>query len=126
MTVARGFGDLEAVVMDRLWGRDGATTVREVYEEMLSDRDIAYTTVMSTMDNLHRKGWLTRERLGKAYLYTPQMTREQYSAQLMRDALGDGGRAEVVLAHFLEQISDDESAELRKVLRRTASRKTAR
>jgi predicted transcriptional regulator len=50
--VARGFGDLEAVVMDRLWDRDGATTVREIFEDMLREREIAYTTVMSTMDNL--------------------------------------------------------------------------
>ncbi|MCX8565162.1 BlaI/MecI/CopY family transcriptional regulator [Mycolicibacterium mucogenicum] len=122
--MARGFGDLEAVVMDHLWARDGASTVREVFEEILHGREIAYTTVMSTMDNLHRKGWLTRERQGKAYLYTPGLTREQYSAQLMRDALDAGGRSELVLAHFLEQIGDDESAELRKVLRRFSSRKS--
>jgi predicted transcriptional regulator len=54
------------------------------------------------------------------------MTRAQYSAQLMRDALDVGGRSDLVLAHFLEQISDDESAALRKVLRRLASRKGAR
>lgn len=124
--MTRGFGDLEAVVMDRLWVRDGATTVREVFEDLLHDREIAYTTVMSTMDNLHRKGWLSRQRQGKAYLYTPRMTREQYGAQLMRDALDMGGRSDLVLAHFLEQISDDESAELRKVLRRLGSRKSAR
>ena len=124
--MARGFGDLEAVVMDRLWASDGATTVREVFEDLLHDREIAYTTVMSTMDNLHRKGWLSRERQGKAYLYVPSMTREQYSAQLMRDALDVGGRSDLVLAHFLDQISDDESAALRKVLRRLSSRKGAR
>jgi predicted transcriptional regulator len=124
--VARGFGDLEAVVMDRLWASDGAITVREVFEDLLHDREIAYTTVMSTMDNLHRKGWLSRERQGKAYLYVPSMTREQYSAQLMRDALDVGGRSDLVLAHFLEGISDDESAALRKVLRRLASRKSPR
>jgi predicted transcriptional regulator len=124
--VARGFGDLEAVVMDRLWLRDGATSVREIFEDLLHDREIAYTTVMSTMDNLHRKGWLSRERHGKAYLYWPSMTREQYSAQLMRDALDAGGRSDLVLTHFLEKISDDESAELRKVLRRSGSRKRGR
>jgi len=58
--VGRGFGDLETVVMDRLWAADGATTVREVLEQLQRDREIAYTTVQSTMDNLHRKGWLTR------------------------------------------------------------------
>ena len=124
--MARGFGDLEAVVMDRLWVRASATTVREVFEDLLQDREIAYTTVMSTMDNLHRKGWLSRQRQGKAYLYWPRMTREQYSAHLMRDALDAGGRSDLVLAHFLDQISDDESAALRKVLRRSGSRKIAR
>lgn len=124
--MTRGFGDLESAVMDRLWARDAATTVREVLEDLLHDRDIAYTTVMSTMDNLHRKGWLSRRRQGKAYLYTPRMTREQYSAQLMRDALDVGGRSDVVLAHFLDEISDDESAALRKALRRFGSRKSAR
>jgi predicted transcriptional regulator len=123
--VARGFGDLEAVVMDRLWESGGPTTVREVFEGLLRDREIAYTTVMSTMDNLHRKGWLSRQRQGKAYLYTPRLTREQYGAQLMRDALDAGGRSDLVLAHFLEQINDDESAALRKVLRRSGSRKNA-
>ena len=116
--MARGFGDLEAVVMDRLWERDGATTVREVFEDLLRDREIAYTTVMSTMDNLHRKGWLSRERDGKAYRYWPSMTREQYGAALMREALDAGGRSDRVLAHFLEQISAEDSAALRKVLGR--------
>jgi predicted transcriptional regulator len=54
------------------------------------------------------------------------MTRAQYSAQLMRDALDVGGRSDLVLAHFLEQISDDESAALRKGLRRSGSRKSPR
>ena len=121
--MARGFGDLEAVVMDRLWERDGATTVREVFEDLLRDREIAYTTVMSTMDNLHRKGWLSRERDGKAYLYWPSMTREQYGAALMREALDAGGRSDRVLAHFLEQISAEDSAALRKVLRRVGSKR---
>ena len=116
--MARGFGDLEAVVMDRLWECDGATTVREVFEDLLHDREIAYTTVMSTMDNLHRKGWLSRERDGKAYRYWPSMTREQYGAALMREALDAGGRSDRVLAHFLEQISAEDSAALRKVLGR--------
>ncbi len=41
--------------MDRLWGREGAATVRQVFDELARERDIAYTTVMSTMDNLHRR-----------------------------------------------------------------------
>jgi predicted transcriptional regulator len=121
--VARGFGDLEAVVMDRLWDRDGLTTVRDVFEDMHRDREIAYTTVMSTMDNLYHKGWLMRERNGKAYRYWPSMTREQYCAVLMREALAAGGRSDRVLAHFLDQISEDDSEALRKVLRRVGSKR---
>jgi predicted transcriptional regulator len=118
----RGFGELEAVVMDRIWNRDGTTTVREIFDELAAEREIAYTTVMSTMDNLHTKGWLARERDGKAYRYWPTLTREQHSAQLMRDALDAGGRSDLVMTHFLEQISPEESARLRGALQRLARR----
>jgi predicted transcriptional regulator len=118
----RGFGELEAVVMDRIWNRDGTTTVREVFDELAAEREIAYTTVMSTMDNLHTKGWLARERDGKAYRYWPALTREQHSAQLMREALDGGGRSDLVLSHFLEQISPEESARLRAALQRLGRR----
>jgi len=118
----RGFGELEAVVMDRIWNRDGTTTVREIFDELAAEREIAYTTVMSTMDNLHTKGWLARERDGKAYRYWPTLTREQHSAQLMREALDGGGRSDLVLSHFLEQISPEESARLRDALQRLARR----
>jgi predicted transcriptional regulator len=120
---ARGFGELEAVVMDRIWTRAAPTvTVREVFDGLAAERQIAYTTVMSTMDNLHGKGWLAREKDGKAYRYWPTVTREQHSARLMRDALDAGGRAELILSHFVEQISPEESERLRAALRRIASR----
>ncbi|MGH3997950.1 MAG: BlaI/MecI/CopY family transcriptional regulator [Pseudonocardiaceae bacterium] len=117
----RGFGELEAVVMDRLWSGEGTTSVRAVFEDLRQQREIAYTTVMSTMDNLHRKGWLARERNGKAYRYWPTLTREEYSARLMRDALDSGGNADLVLTHFLEQITAEESTRLQVVLRQWAS-----
>lgn len=124
----RGFGELEAVVMDRIWNRDPAspTTVREVFDELTAERDIAYTTVMSTMDNLHTKGWLTRARQGKAYHYRPALTREEHSARLMRDALDGGGSSDLVLAHFVEHMSAEESEELRAALRRLAKRADTR
>jgi predicted transcriptional regulator len=122
----RGFGDLEAVVMDRIWNRDPDTvTVREIFEELSRERRIAYTTVMSTMDNLHTKGWLERERDGRAYRYWAIMTREERTARLMREALDDGGRSELVLSYFIEQIGPTESDSLRDALRRL-SRRTSR
>ena len=114
----RGFGDLEAVIMDRVWERDRPVTVRELFDELAAERTIAYTTVMSTMDNLYRKRWLDRVREGKAYRYTASASREEYGARLMREALADGGDAEVVLSHFVAQIGNGESEALRSVLRK--------
>lgn len=119
----RGFGELEAVVMDRVWNHDPETvTVRDILDELITERSIAYTTVMSTMDNLHNKGWLERERDGRAYRYWAVMTREEHSAQLMRNALDGGGEPELVLNHFIEQIDAAETERLREALRRLARR----
>jgi len=114
----RGFGDLEAVVMHRLWDHDGPVTVREVFDELRQERSIAYTTVMSTMDNLHRKGWLARVKDGKAYRYSAVASREEYSARLMREAMTEASDTEAVLSHFLAQMDPAESDALRAVLRR--------
>ena len=102
--------------MDRVWARPGPVTVRDICDELRGERAIAYTTVMSTMDNLHRKGWLARERDGKAYRYTPVATREEYSARLMREAMAAAGDTEAVLSHFVAQMDGTESAALRAVL----------
>jgi predicted transcriptional regulator len=116
----RGFGDLEAVVMHRVWEQDGPVTVRDLFDELRQERAIAYTTVMSTMDNLHRKGWLARAKDGKAYRYTATASREEYSARLMQEALADGGDTEAVLSHFVAQMAGQESDLLRAVVRRLA------
>ena len=121
----RGFGELEAVIMDRVWEHPEPVTVRELHGEMSADRVIAYTTGMSTMDNLHRKGWLERGKEGKAYRYRPSASREEYSARLMREALADGGDTEVVLSHFLAQIDGEESEALRSVLGRLRGGRSA-
>ena len=121
----RGFGDLEAVIMTRVWDHDGPVTVRDLVDELQRERPIAYTTVMTTMDNLHRKGWLARVKDGKAYLYTATASRAEYSARLMREALADGGDTEVVLSHFLAQIDGEESEALRSVLSRLRGGRSA-
>jgi predicted transcriptional regulator len=119
----RGFGDLESVIMQMVWDHAGPATVRELFDELSQDRAIAYTTVMSTMDNLHRKGWLSRVKDGKAYRYTPTASREEYSARLMREALAGGGDTEAVLTHFVAEIGGAESDVLRDVVRRLARRR---
>ena len=121
----RGFGELEAVVMDRVWDRDDVCTVRDIFDELAAGRVIAYTTVLSTMDNLHRKGWLERERVGKAYHYRPAMTREEHSAKLMRSVFESGGDTNLVLSHFLDQMNDAESAQVKSTLRRFINRRAS-
>ena len=113
-----GFGDLEAVIMHRVWDHGRPATVRELFDELQQERVIAYTTVMTTMDNLHRKGWLARVKEGKAYRYTATASREEYSARLMREALDDGGDTQAVLSHFVAQMDGEESEVLRAVVRR--------
>jgi predicted transcriptional regulator len=119
----RGFGELETVIMHMVWDRGRPVTVRELFDELARERAIAYTTVMSTMDNLHRKGWLARTKDGKAYRYTATASREEYSARLMQEALAVGGDAEAVLTHFVAQIGGAESEALRTVMRRLTGRR---
>lgn len=114
----RGFGELEAAVMQRLWDAEGGATAREVHDQLRREREIAYTTVLSTIQNLHRKGRLTREREGKAHRYRPVATRAAYSAEIMREALAAGGDSEAILTHFVGQIDEEQSRRLRALLRR--------
>lgn len=119
----RGFGELESAIMDVMWSRAEPATVRDVLEELQGQRDSAYTTVMTVMNILHRKGWLDRERDGRAWRYAPTTTREAYAAQLMREALQDGADTEAVLAHFVTESTPEEADALRAALRRIARKK---
>ncbi len=112
----RQLGQLEAVVMERLWSWGRPAAVREVLEDLQRDREIAYTTVMTVMDNLHRKGFLIREKEGRAYRYSPAQTREQHTAELMGQVLAGSGDRAATLLHFLEQMPAEEMAQLRKAL----------
>jgi predicted transcriptional regulator len=114
----RGFGDLEAAIMDRLWQRGTPTTVREVLQDLLPQRKLAYTTVLTVTDNLFKKGWLRREPDGRAHRYTPVLSREEYGARLMRDALDASGDPKLAFRSFVGQMSATETAALRAALRR--------
>jgi predicted transcriptional regulator len=112
----RRFGELEAVIMDRLWERGRPTLVREILDDLRGNRDIAYTTVMTVMENLHRKGWLRRERDGRAWRYEPTGSRSGYTAALMKDALESSGDRRRALANFALQMSPHDAAVLRDAL----------
>src|ERR1700678_2998324 len=112
----RRFGDLEAVIMERLWEWGRPTLVREMVEDLRAERGLAYTTVMTVMENLHRKGWLRRERDGRAWRYELTGSRSSYTAALMSDALATSPDHRTALAHFALQMSPHDAALLREAL----------
>src|SRR5258706_15577627 len=84
----RQLGELEAVIMDRLWTWGRAALVREVVDDLHRDRPLAYTTVMTVMENLHRKGWLRRGGERPAGGDEAPCSRFRYTPALPKGALG--------------------------------------
>lgn len=103
-------GKLEAEVMQVLWQRPDQT-VSEVEERLRRKREIAHTTVLTTLDRMYHKGYLTREKLGKAFVYAPRYDREQFERELAQEILGAllGGLGEPVLSTFVELVGEDEA-----------------
>lgn len=112
----KGLGELERAVMEVLWRREDGATAREVGRELADERDLAHTTVMTVLDRLAKKGFLVREREGRAWRYRPVATKEAYVAELMLGALNMTGDRDAALAHFARSVSGDEAELLRRVL----------
>lgn len=99
-------GPFEQQLLQELWGR-GDATVRE----LVADGKIhqAYTTVMTTMDRLYKKGVLDRAAEGRAFRYTPRLTSEelQRGAALdgIRQLLGSGDTSSLPLSYLVEALS---------------------
>jgi predicted transcriptional regulator len=98
--------------MDALWAAQRPLLVREVVDALRPERSLAYTTVMTVLDNLHRKGWLGRDRDGRAWRYTPELTRDAYTAELMNAALATSNDRAGALARFVEQIDPGDAQAL--------------
>nr|WP_281352281.1 BlaI/MecI/CopY family transcriptional regulator [Phytoactinopolyspora alkaliphila] len=120
-------GELERAAMEYLWSRDDAATVRQVHEALSSTREIAYTTVMTVLDRLAKKGSVQQLRDGRAYLYRPAFTRDELTAELMHEALGtvDGADRASALVRFIDTASADDAAALRAALAEIARRETS-
>jgi predicted transcriptional regulator len=85
---SRPLGPLENEVMEILWARNEAT-VREVLQLLQEERSIAYTTVMTIMNNLAQKGLLEREPQGKAYRYRVALTKEAFRERAFQQAMSE-------------------------------------
>lgn len=106
--VTAELGELEREVMRLAW-RGGEVSVHEVHRSLGEGR--AYTTVMTTLDRLFRKGLVTRRKSGRAYLYSPRITREEYERGLAVDILNGlfsraGGTAEPLLSCIVDAVSE--------------------
>ncbi|HEY2499039.1 MAG TPA: BlaI/MecI/CopY family transcriptional regulator [Candidatus Angelobacter sp.] len=99
-------GALESEMMERIWG-SGEISVRDVHAEFASR--LAYTTVMTTMDRLYKKGMLQRRKVGKAFLYVAALTEQEYRERLTHHLFGmvlhDGKNSGAVLSNFVDAVS---------------------
>ncbi|ONI80096.1 penicillinase repressor [Saccharothrix sp. ALI-22-I] len=118
-----GLGELEAAVMDVLWRAPEAMKVRDVLDGLDTGKQLAYTTVLTVLDNLHRKGWVQRELEGKAYRYEPMTSRAEAAANAVRELVNASGDPDGVLLHFARSASERETELLRKALPRKPRRK---
>ena len=122
------FGPLEVRVLDALW-HNGEASVRDLQSAF---PDAAYTTLMTTLDRLHRKGVLDRAKTGRAFVYRPRFTPDGLRANLLGHVLGvlvgrDRGAMRPVLSHFVEAVSDRDAAlldELERLVREKRQEKT--
>jgi BlaI family transcriptional regulator, penicillinase repressor len=108
-------GELERAIMDVLWESPAPMTVRQVGSR-LTERDLAHTTVMTVLDRLAKKGFVRRQRAGRAWLYRPAESREAYVAELMLTALDQTGDRQAALTRFARSVTEAEAQALRAAL----------
>ena len=109
--VKSALGELEREIMGEIWRR-GETSVREIHAAF--DERAAYTTLMTTLDRLHKKGLLERRKDGRAFLYSPRITREEFTHSIAKDII-DGllgktdGETKPILACIVDAVGERDS-----------------
>ena len=102
--------ELELEILKILW-RDDEANVRHVRDALAPFRDLAYTSVMTTMGTMEQKGYLRRRRDGKSYLYSPRVTAEATSRGMLGDLLARvfDGSPKALMLNLIESGEIDES-----------------
>lgn len=107
--------DLEADIMEVIWSSDtDELSVGDVLEVLQQDREIAYTTVMTTVNRLAEKSLLDRRKEGRRYLYSARQPRDAFLADLARDIferLPSAGQ-EAATAFLVDRVSESDMEEL--------------
>lgn len=120
-------GELQLQVMQVVW-RLGEATVAQVHQALSAERKIAYTTVLTTMQALERRGMLDHETAGKAYLYRPLVDQDEYTEASVDKLVGDlfDGREERLLCHLLgaKRVSRSDLAAVRRMIAKSRGGKS--
>ena len=105
---AQVLGELEAAVIQALW-QQRDQTVTDVEARLREHRPIAHTTVLTTLDRLFRKGYVTRERRGKAFVYAARHSPQEFDRAMAQEVLGGllATLSEPAIAMFVELVADD-------------------
>ncbi|MEG9227319.1 BlaI/MecI/CopY family transcriptional regulator [Aeromicrobium sp. Sec7.5] len=115
----RSFGDLESRIMQTLWSSSEGLTVHEVIDRL--ETPVAYTTAITVIERLRAKGWLAREKEGRAFRYVATRSESQYAASLMSEALDEVDDRTGALLSFADRLNPDEARKLREALGRLGS-----
>jgi len=117
----------ELEIMKVIWERGSGATVRDVYEELLKTRRIAYTTVMTVMGVLEQKGRLKKTVTGRAYVYMPSQPQSEVVTGMVRDFVSRvfNGMSKPLLVSMLEdgKITEEELDEVKKLLKEKRRKK---
>ncbi|MHB0975725.1 MAG: BlaI/MecI/CopY family transcriptional regulator [Candidatus Aquicultorales bacterium] len=109
VTPVTRFGTLESQVMEVIWLK-GSASVREVHDSLSKGHDVAYTTILTVMQRLAKKGMLLRIIDGNSHIYAATLSKEAYCGSLMRTFLGVLSKpmAARTLVHFVEEMDDEQ------------------
>ncbi len=124
--ITKVLGPLEAEIMQVIW-QLGRATVSEVHRVLLSKRDIAYTTVMTTMSRLSQKNVLKRERKGMSYLYSPAMPESEFAGAVVKSVLDSlfsefGDSAFKYLVSYIQDSDESRIAQIEEALKNRKKR----
>ncbi len=110
----RPTGSLEAEVLAALWASEDGATPGDVHGSM--GEGLAYTTVMTILTRLWKKGLVERERRGRAYVYRPVVSEAELAARRMCTHLDQVGDREAVLSTFVGTLGKKDAQALRRIL----------
>lgn len=122
---APALGRLEAQVMEILWAC-GESSVHDVIERL--QRPLAYTTVMTTMDRLFKKGLLARHKLQRAFLYAPRLSKPEWERARARELVkgflaGPEPRSDLLISSLVEVVGQHDDALLDELERKIKTRR---